>query len=135
MFCVTLVGNIKMYAPGRIFSQNLIQQHGSNPQDLTAESFKVCPHSAANFREVLINFFPCCIYIYTYVNAVLLLLYRWYRELHMKESDENWRPGPARLTTSLRITPKLLKLKWEGYPLYHHDKHGWGYIVPGITTT
>ena len=135
MLFVTRVGNIKLYPPGRICSQNLIPQHGSNPQALMAESFKACPHSAANFREVLINFFPCCIYIYTYVNAVLLLLYRWYRELHMKESDENWRPGPAKLTTSLRVTPKLLKLKWEGYPLYYHDKHGWGYIVPGITTT
>ena len=30
-----------------------------------------------------------------------------------------------------RITPKLLHLTWDGYPLHYDVTHGWGYLVPG----
>lgn len=59
---------------------------------------------------------------------------RWYDELCPKISDEDWMSGPVLLTLAKRITPKLLKLTWDGYPLYFTEKHGWGYVVPGDTT-
>jgi DNA polymerase gamma 1 len=31
------------------------------------------------------------------------------------------------------VTPKLLRLTWDGYPVHHDDTHGWGYLVPGRT--
>ncbi|XP_067935036.1 DNA polymerase subunit gamma-1-like [Watersipora subatra] len=55
---------------------------------------------------------------------------RWYGELFHRMDDKSWEQGPVNLTLQKRITPKLLKLKWDGYPLYHHEKHGWGYVVP-----
>ena len=30
-----------------------------------------------------------------------------------------------------RITPKLLHLTWDGFPLHYDATHGWGYLVPG----
>ena len=65
-----------------------------------------------------------CVLVYTYY-------YRWYGELFLKTTDECWEPGPVSLSFGKRLTSKLLKLKWDGYPLYYHEKHGWGYVVPG----
>lgn len=48
-----------------------------------------------------------------------------------KEIIEGQSAGPSKITTSRRITPKLLRLMWDGYPLHYNDKHGWGYLVPG----
>ena len=62
--------------------------------------------------------------VYTYY-------YRWYGGLFLKTTDECWEPGPVSLSFGKRLTSKLLKLKWDGYPLYYHEKHGWGYVVPG----
>ena len=59
----------------------------------------------------------------------------WYRELCMKpsKSDESvWKPGPQLISTKMRVVPKLLRLTWLGYPLHYDDKHGWGYLVPGL---
>lgn len=39
--------------------------------------------------------------------------------------------GPSEVTTSAQVVPKLLKLTWEGFPLYHSRELGWGYLVPG----
>lgn len=53
----------------------------------------------------------------------------WYRSLCDKDAD-----GVANLTemtTSTKVVPKLLKLTWNGYPLYNWQKLGWGYLVPG----
>jgi len=33
------------------------------------------------------------------------------------------------LTAQTRISPYLLKMTWNGYPLYHHSTKGWGYLV------
>jgi DNA polymerase gamma 1 len=66
----------------------------------------------------------------------------WYRDLCMKQAkvendddddDETWKPGPQLISTKMRIVPKLLRLTWLGYPLHHDDKHGWGYLVPGLS--
>ena len=39
--------------------------------------------------------------------------------------------GPSEVTTSAQVVPKLLKLTWDGYPLFHNRELGWGYLVPG----
>ncbi|XP_047352339.1 DNA polymerase subunit gamma-1, mitochondrial [Vespa velutina] len=57
----------------------------------------------------------------------------WYRKLCPKKTeneDENWVPGPQHISTSTQITPKLLNLTWENYPLHYIKKHGWGILVP-----
>nr|KAF7427450.1 hypothetical protein H0235_007144 [Vespula pensylvanica] len=57
----------------------------------------------------------------------------WYRKLCPKKTeneDENWEPGPQHISTSMQITPKLLNLTWENYPLHYIKEHGWGILVP-----
>lgn len=39
-------------------------------------------------------------------------------------------PGPHLISTSMRITPKLLNLTWEGYPLHYFQGKGWGFLIP-----
>lgn len=62
---------------------------------------------------------------------------KWYRDICCPASkassllnDKEWQPGPCLITTQMRITPKLMQLTWDGYPLHFHQKHGWGYLVP-----
>ncbi|KAI8949593.1 DNA polymerase gamma [Xylaria longipes] len=49
---------------------------------------------------------------------------QWYRDLFQK-SD-----GPMHLTVRTRIAPLLLRLAWDGYPLYWSNKYGWTFRVP-----
>ncbi|XP_073509356.1 DNA polymerase subunit gamma-1 isoform X2 [Phyllobates terribilis] len=55
----------------------------------------------------------------------------WYRKLCPKLSDPDWVPGPSLISLQMRLTPKLMRLTWDGFPLHFSDKHGWGYLVPG----
>ncbi|KAM8972300.1 DNA polymerase subunit gamma-1 [Pelodytes ibericus] len=55
----------------------------------------------------------------------------WYRKLCPKLNDSDWVPGPGLITLQMRLTPKLMRLTWDGYPLHYSEKHGWGYLVPG----
>lgn len=62
---------------------------------------------------------------------------KWYRDLCCPINkaatllpDKEWQPGPCLITTQMRITPKLMRLTWDGYPLHYTQKHGWGYLVP-----
>ncbi|XP_034032708.1 DNA polymerase subunit gamma-1 [Thalassophryne amazonica] len=56
----------------------------------------------------------------------------WYRKLCEKMSeDSNWSPGASLITVQMRVTPKLMGLTWDGFPLHYTDTHGWGYLVPG----
>ncbi|XP_071477444.1 DNA polymerase subunit gamma-1-like [Diadema antillarum] len=55
----------------------------------------------------------------------------WFRELCPRRSHTDWSPGPSLISPQTRVTPKLLRLTWEGYPLHFTAKHGWGYLVPG----
>lgn len=62
----------------------------------------------------------------------------WYRKLCTplnKNSDEleetTWRPGPHLISSSMHITPKVMRLTWEGYPLHKVKDHGWGFLIPG----
>ncbi|KAM3927414.1 DNA polymerase subunit gamma-1 isoform 2-T2 [Leptodactylus fuscus] len=55
----------------------------------------------------------------------------WYRKLCPKLDDPDWVPGPSLISLQMRLTPKLMRLTWDGFPLHFSDKHGWGYLVPG----
>ncbi|KAK6460760.1 mitochondrial DNA polymerase catalytic subunit [Scheffersomyces coipomensis] len=48
----------------------------------------------------------------------------WYREL-FKNTDRK-----INLTMRSRVSPLLLRLKWEGYPLFWTDSQGWCFKVP-----
>lgn len=50
----------------------------------------------------------------------------WYRKLCDKSDPI------VNLTTSMLIAPKLLRLTWENYPLYHTKEYGWGILVADI---
>ncbi|XP_061077488.1 DNA polymerase subunit gamma-1 [Conger conger] len=55
----------------------------------------------------------------------------WYRKLCLKMSEEAWSPGPGLISLQMRVTPKLMGLSWDGFPLHYTEQHGWGYLVPG----
>uniref|UniRef100_A0A4W3I1Q2 DNA polymerase subunit gamma-1 n=1 Tax=Callorhinchus milii TaxID=7868 RepID=A0A4W3I1Q2_CALMI len=55
----------------------------------------------------------------------------WYRKLCPRLQDVAWTPGPSLITLQMRLTPKLMRLAWDGFPLHYSDSHGWGYLVPG----
>ncbi|KAF3854639.1 hypothetical protein F7725_022694, partial [Dissostichus mawsoni] len=56
----------------------------------------------------------------------------WYRKLCEKMSaEDSWSPGANLISLQMRVTPKLMGLTWDGFPLHYTDKHGWGYLVPG----
>ncbi|XP_012268199.2 DNA polymerase subunit gamma-1, mitochondrial [Athalia rosae] len=55
---------------------------------------------------------------------------QWYRKLCPKKTDDDWAPGPQNISTTMQITPKLLRLSWENYPLHYIKEHGWGFLVP-----
>lgn len=60
----------------------------------------------------------------------------WYRKLCPKpfsSTSQNWVPGPQLISTAMQITPKLLNLTWEGYPLHFLKSKGWGFLVPYST--
>ncbi|KAI0024728.1 DNA polymerase family A [Xylariomycetidae sp. FL0641] len=51
---------------------------------------------------------------------------KWYKDL-FKKADE---AEPITLTVRTRIAPLLLRLAWDGYPLFWSDKYGWTFRVP-----
>ncbi|KAL2094145.1 hypothetical protein ACEWY4_011457 [Coilia grayii] len=56
----------------------------------------------------------------------------WYRKLCARLSEsEDWVPGASLISLQMRVTPKLMGLTWDGFPLHHTERHGWGYLVPG----
>lgn len=55
----------------------------------------------------------------------------WYRKLCEKMSVDCWSPGANLISLQMRVTPKLMGLTWDGFPLHYTEKHGWGYLVPG----
>uniref|UniRef100_A0A8C7TVF8 DNA polymerase subunit gamma-1 n=1 Tax=Oncorhynchus mykiss TaxID=8022 RepID=A0A8C7TVF8_ONCMY len=58
----------------------------------------------------------------------------WYRKLCVKmseEEEESWSPGASLISLAMRVTPKLMGLTWDGFPLHYTEQHGWGYLVPG----
>ncbi len=61
------------------------------------------------------------------------MYYSWYRDICPRMSDTDWAPGPCNISSQTRVTPKLLRLTWDGYPLHYDATYGWGYLVPGRT--
>ncbi|KAG5973696.1 DNA-directed DNA polymerase gamma mip1 [Claviceps cyperi] len=49
---------------------------------------------------------------------------QWYRNL-FPSSD-----SPINISVRTRIAPILLRLSWDGHPLFWSDKHGWTFRVP-----
>ena len=60
-------------------------------------------------------------------NAYLTGYPEWYRDLWGSISPAG---SQMNLTLKTRITPLLLKLKWENYPLFWTDTEGWCFKVP-----
>ncbi|XP_076462346.1 DNA polymerase subunit gamma-1-like [Babylonia areolata] len=56
----------------------------------------------------------------------------WYRELCPRQNEDDWYPGPSNISTQCRVTPKLMRLTWDGYPLHYDAAFGWGYLVPAV---
>ncbi|OBA21261.1 hypothetical protein METBIDRAFT_78284 [Metschnikowia bicuspidata var. bicuspidata NRRL YB-4993] len=55
----------------------------------------------------------------------------WYRDLFKTVKSETGESSKQlNLTVRTRITPLLLRLKWEGYPLIWTDSAGWCFKVP-----
>jgi DNA polymerase gamma 1 len=49
---------------------------------------------------------------------------KWYKALFPT------RNAPMNISVRTRIAPLLLKLSWEGHPLFWSDEHGWTFRVP-----
>lgn len=58
----------------------------------------------------------------------------WYRDLCPRPSEANWYPEPSNISTQCRVTPKLMRLTWNGFPLHFDSTFGWGYLVPTLET-
>lgn len=54
----------------------------------------------------------------------------WYRDIFKSELINGKKEKVMNITVRTRITPLLLKLKWEGYPLFWTDSVGWCFKVP-----
>ena len=69
-------------------------------------------HHVTSYRQV----YPFLWYVY---------MYRWYRKLCKSDSE----PGPVQLSAQTQVTPYILRMAWNGRPLYRHKSLGWGYLV------
>jgi DNA polymerase gamma 1 len=49
---------------------------------------------------------------------------QWYKDLFPKND------APINVTVRTRIAPLLLRLAWDGHPLFWSDKYGWTFRVP-----
>ena len=49
---------------------------------------------------------------------------KWYKDLFPKNDS------PIAVSVRTRIAPLLLRLSWDGYPLFWSDKYGWTFRVP-----
>lgn len=49
---------------------------------------------------------------------------QWFKDLFAKND------APINVTVRTRIAPLLLRLAWDGYPLFWSDKYGWVFRVP-----
>ena len=53
---------------------------------------------------------------------------KWYWDLTAPKKDLP--PGTVDITIRTRFAPLLLKLSWQGWPLFHSKEHGWIFRVP-----
>lgn len=54
----------------------------------------------------------------------------WYRKLCLPPKTDDWSPGPQLITTKMQVSPKLLHLTWEKYPVHYIRGEGWGSLRP-----
>uniref|UniRef100_A0A663N5T9 DNA polymerase subunit gamma-1 n=1 Tax=Athene cunicularia TaxID=194338 RepID=A0A663N5T9_ATHCN len=52
----------------------------------------------------------------------------WYRKLCPRLEEAGWVPGPSLISLQMRVTPKLMRLAWDGFPLHYSEKRGWGVL-------
>ena len=88
---------------------------------------------------------PCCLHFSANIQSPLSFLCSlkhpsvilpfgfcsWYRKLCPKRSDPNWEAGASLISPQTRDSPLMLRMTWDGYPLFFSGKYGWGYLVPG----
>ncbi|KAH9916034.1 gamma DNA-directed DNA polymerase [Fomitopsis serialis] len=53
---------------------------------------------------------------------------KWFWDLAKPKKDAQ--PGTLDLTVRSRLAPLLLRLSWQGWPLFHSREHGWTFRVP-----
>ncbi len=53
---------------------------------------------------------------------------KWFWDLTKPKKDTP--PGTLDLTVRNRLAPLLLRLSWQGWPLFHSREHGWTFRVP-----
>jgi DNA polymerase gamma 1 len=53
---------------------------------------------------------------------------KWYWDLTAPKKDSP--PGSVDISIRSRFSPLLLKLSWQGWPLFHSREHGWTFRVP-----
>ncbi|KAG8668762.1 DNA-directed DNA polymerase gamma mip1 [Fusarium poae] len=51
---------------------------------------------------------------------------KWYKDLFQTNDS------PINITVRTRVAPLLLKMSWDGYPLFWSDKFGWTFRVPRV---
>lgn len=61
-------------------------------------------------------------------NLPLVVWPKWYWDLTAPNKDLP--PGTVNITIRARFAPLLLKLSWQGWPLFHSREHGWIFRVP-----
>lgn len=54
---------------------------------------------------------------------------KWYRDLFPKAT------GPMNISVRTRVAALLLRLSWDGYPLFWSEKYGWTFRVPRSDAT
>ncbi|TFY65826.1 hypothetical protein EVG20_g5266 [Dentipellis fragilis] len=52
---------------------------------------------------------------------------KWYWDITKPKKDAA--PGTIDITTRSRVAPLLLRLSWQGWPLFHSRQHGWTFRV------
>lgn len=52
---------------------------------------------------------------------------KWYWDLTKPKKDQP--PGTLDITVRNRVSPILLRLAWQGWPLFHSREHGWTFRV------
>lgn len=62
-------------------------------------------------------------------STMFAFVFSWYRKLCPKQTDGSKDPIPLLLTPQMRVTPYLLRMTWNGHPLFHHKTKKWGYLV------
>lgn len=102
---------------------------------LKHSSYKLTPEHRESIKDVISNILKETTMYLKAVQPLLPGYPMWYIDLCSKykensSSNDSWYPGPHRLTTGIRVVPKLMKLTWDGYVLHHTADHGWGFLVP-----